>query len=94
MKNVDVEIYISQLKTFFDKNPGELNNLVHPSQHDEFYVMVKKIAFKNYEDGEDIPLTRTQYIEICKDLFDKLPKVDDKPKEIFVPTEFGGFYLN
>lgn len=92
--NIDVEIYLSQLKTFFEKNPGELDSLVHPTQQDEFFDMVKEIAYQNHDDGEEIPLTRTQYIKICKELFEKLPKVDNKEPEIFIPTKFGGFFLN
>ena len=37
MKNIDCEIYIKQLITFFENNPGDLMELVGDVQKEEFY---------------------------------------------------------
>ena len=37
MMNVDIEIYISQLITFFEKNPGDFMDLVGEVQKEEFF---------------------------------------------------------
>ena len=46
MKNVDIEIYISNLINFFEKNPNDLLVLIGDLQKDEFYVKLKKRANK------------------------------------------------
>ena len=38
MKNVDIEIYVSQVITFFEKNPNDLMGLIGGLQKDEFYL--------------------------------------------------------
>ena len=40
MMNVDIEIYISQLITFFEKNPGDFINLVVEVQKEELFQNV------------------------------------------------------
>ena len=76
--NVDVEVYISGIVKFFKKNPKELLNLVPKDKEQEFYSMLKKSSFNNYEKGEDYVLTRKQIIDICLELnegkTDKIPK--------------------
>ena len=46
MKNIDCEIYIKQLITFFENNPGDLMELVGNVQKEEFLIS----AFKTYID--------------------------------------------
>ena len=62
--NIDVEIYLSQFKTFFKDNPNEFYNLIGKGQPDDFFNEVKNIATKNHENGEDIELTKKQLIEV------------------------------
>ena len=37
MKNIDVEIYVSQLISFFENNPNDLMNLIGDSVKENFF---------------------------------------------------------
>ena len=74
--NVDVEVYISGIVKFFKDNPKDLLNLVPKDKEKDFYRMLKKSSFENYEKGDDYVLTRKQIIDICVELNnDKKDKV-------------------
>ena len=68
MKNVDVESYVNQLITFFDKNPNDLLNLIGDSLKDRFFEKVKVQCLKNAENGEEISLTQKQIIDIVVEM--------------------------
>ena len=53
MKNIDCEIYIKQLITFFEKNPGDLMILIGDVQKEEFYKKLREKCEKNVDDGID-----------------------------------------
>ena len=44
MGNVEIEIYMSNFKTFFDKNPEQLSQLIGVADPDMFFDGVKKIV--------------------------------------------------
>ena len=98
MMNVDIEIYISQLITFFEKNPGDFMNLVGEVQKEEFFQKMKEKSIENYEKGEDFILTKQQIIDVVVDL--KAPELNQKLKyaskvEGFIQkTKFGDIILN
>lgn len=94
MKNVDVEIYLSHLISFFDKNPNDLTELIGDVLKETFYEKVKEQCYKNFESGNEITLTQNQLIEIVVSL-----KKDMKNKEniimgVFQKTKFGLIALN
>jgi hypothetical protein len=64
MKNIDIEIYVSQVITFFEKNPNDLMDLIGELQKDEFYLKLRQQCEKNVEEGKDITLTKEQMINI------------------------------
>jgi len=95
MKNVDVEIYLSQLISFFDKNPNDFIDLIGSENKELFYDMVKEQCYKNVEKGEDVSLTRNQLLEIAfsiknKDK-DQTVKIVDG---VYQNTKFGKICLN
>lgn len=96
MYNVDVEIYLSQFISFFEKNPDELTLLIGNVDRDDFFDKVKEQSYKNLDDGEDVSLTKKQILEILvelrKDEITK-PKIEEI-KAIFLKTEFGEICLN
>jgi hypothetical protein len=98
MMNVDIEIYISQLITFFEKNPGDFMNLVGEVQKEEFFQKMKEKSIENYEKGEDFILTKQQIIDVVVDL--KAPELNQKLNyaskvEGFIQkTKFGDIILN
>lgn len=89
--NIDVQIYVSNLRKFFNENPNDLANLIPLDMKDIFYDKVLELAHQNVEEGKEIPLSRSQLIEICVNLNGNPPK---KGSDIFIETEFGNFFLN
>jgi hypothetical protein len=96
MKNVDIEIYLNQVITFFEKNPNDLMDLIGELQKDEFYLKLRQQCEKNVEEGKDITLTKEQMINIIVDL--KIPDIVDKQEvvvnNIVQKTKFGEIFLN
>lgn len=87
MGNVDIEIYISQLVNFFEKNPNDLMELIGDLQKEEFYEKLRERCQKNYDDGDDITLTRQQIIDVIVELkIGDLKSVKEK-KEIIINAE-------
>ncbi len=65
MGNLDIEIYMTNFKGFFDKNPDQLRQLIGDIDPKKFFNGVKKIVEFNSEDDEK-PLepTRKQLIDL------------------------------
>ena len=64
MKNIDVEIYISQMITFFEKNPKDFIDLVGNIEKEIFYNKMKERSLKNVKEEKDLILTKEQIIDI------------------------------
>jgi hypothetical protein len=96
MRNVDVDIYVNQFISFFDKNPEELKMLIGEVNKDDFYLKVTEQCYSNVEKGEDPSLTRPQIIEIIVKLRKSEITVTEETKiyEIFQKTKFGDICLN
>ena len=96
-KNVDCEIYISQLITFFDNNPNDLIDLVGDSKKENFFDLVREYVYLNLEKGEEITLTNQQLIEIVLKLNNSKKEPKTVSYEVLVPyikTKFGEIILN
>jgi len=95
MSNIDVEIYLSQMKTFFKENPNELVKLLGQANAEDFFDGVFKIATENVEKGDEVQLTNKQMIQLIVDL--NKPKQKTIKKEVMVPYinhRFGKIFLN
>ena len=98
MKNIDCEIYIKQLISFFESNPSDLMELIGDVQKEEFYSKLRENCEKNVDDGVDHILTRQQMIDIVMEL--KLPELFEKPNPKSVvegyiqKTKWGKIILN
>lgn len=96
MKNVDLEIYISQLINFFENNPNDLLDLIGSLQKDEFYKKLRERCEKNIEEGIDLILTREQIVNIVVEL--KIPNIKEQKhknlNKIIQKTKFGDIILN
>ena len=79
--SVDVEIYMNNIVKFFKENPNDLLNLVSKTKEEEFYSKLREVAFQNYENGEEVNLTREQIIEICANIHGKTKKIVKEKKE-------------
>jgi hypothetical protein len=96
MSNVDVDIYVNQLITFFDKNPNDLIDLIGNLLKESFYEKVREQCVKNSEIGDEVSLTQKQIIDIVVEL-KKVKSIDyDKTKlySIVQETKFGSIFLN
>lgn len=89
--DVDVKIYLSNLKKFFSDNPDDLENLIPVDMSKNFFFKVEQIANSNYLEGKEVALTRQQLIDLCVILNGNPPKKTDL---IFVELPFGKFFLN
>ena len=54
MKNIDIEIYITNLISFFDNNPNDLIDLIGSLQKEEFYDKLRKRSEKLQRDLDEI----------------------------------------
>jgi hypothetical protein len=91
MKNIDVDIYLTQFKTFFKQNPQDLIILIGDISPDNFYSEVKKQILENNENGDFIELTQKQLIDVIVRLNKQKIKKD---VSLFFETKFGNFSLN
>ena len=98
MKNIDCEIYISQVISFFENNPNDLMDLIGELQRNDFYEKLRERCEKNVDEGEDYVLTRTQMINIVLEL--KAPElikpqnVQSVVKGYIQKTKWGEIILN
>ena len=58
--DVDVQIYISNLKQFFKNNPNDLMVLIGDANHDKFFELVEKKVLENQKNGDGLELTKKQ----------------------------------
>jgi hypothetical protein len=77
MRNLDIDIYMTNFKGFFDKNPDQLKQLIGDIDPKKFFNGVKKIVEFNSEDDEK-PLepTRKQLIDLIVKLNGDQTSVD------------------
>jgi hypothetical protein len=93
MKNVDVEVYMSNLISFFEKNPNDLIVLIGDLQKDEFYSKLREECEKNLKEGKDIVLSKEQIVNIVVEL--KIPDMKyNNLDKIIQKTKFGDIILN
>jgi hypothetical protein len=93
MKNIDVDIYVSQLISFFNNNPNDLIDLIGDSLKDAFYEKIKEQCLKNVKDGDEVSLTQKQIIDIVVKL-KKGKNIEGKIHSIVQETKFGNIFLN
>ena len=83
--NIDVEIYVSQFKTFFRDNPEEFRGLIGKGNPDDFFKELRITANENLENGEDIELTRKQLILIVLKINEMGPENEKELEEKIKP---------
>ena len=90
--NVDVQIYLSNFKSFFNNNPNDLINLIGDGDKDKFFELVQESVIKNYEKGEDLELTKKQLIDIM--LILTKDRVEEKVEKFILKGPYGDIILN
>jgi hypothetical protein len=77
MRNLDIEIYMTNFKGFFDKNPEQLNQLIGAIDSEKFFEGVRKIVEENSKEEERaLEPTKKQLIGLILDLNGKKSNVD------------------
>lgn len=95
--NVDVEIYVSQFKTFFKENPDEFHNLIGKGKPEDFFYEVRVQAQKNFDEGEEIELTRKQLIDVVLRINNMGPDQSENVEKNLLPFQqhpMGKIWLN
>ena len=64
MKNLELEIYLNKLKSFFEKNPNQLKELIGDVDPTIFYNHVRIVVEDNINTQNTLELTRSQMLEI------------------------------
>jgi hypothetical protein len=90
--NVDVQIYLSNFKSFFNNNPNDLINLIGDGDKDKFFEMVQESVIENNEKGEDLELTKKQLIDIM--LILTKDRAEEKVENFILKGPYGDIFLN
>ena len=90
--NVDVQIYLSNFKSFFNNNPNDLINLIGDGDKDKFFEMVQESVIENNEKGEDLELTKKQLIDIM--LILTKDRVEEKVEKFILKGLYCDIILN
>ena len=90
--NVDVQIYLSNFKLFFNNNPNDLINLIGDGDKDKFFEMVQESVVENHEKGEDLELTKKQLIDIM--LILTKDRAEEKVENFILKGPYGDIFLN
>lgn len=95
MSKVDVDIYLNNLRRFFEKNPKDLINLIGDVDKDIFFEKVGEVAEKNIQGGKEVELTQQQFIDILLVLHKKKVEKQVSPhSDLFIKTKYSNFCLN
>ena len=90
--NVDVQIYLSNFKSFFNNNPNDLISLIGNNDKDKFFELVESAVTENYDKGEDLELTKKQLIDIM--LILTKDRVEEKVENFILKGPYGNIFLN
>ena len=98
MKNIDCDVYISQLINFFEKNPNDLMILIGDLQKEDFYQKLKEKCYENSKESDDHIITKQQMVDIIIEL--KMPELNQteiskmEVEGIVQKTKWGEIILN
>lgn len=95
MGNVEVEIYISKFKKFFDQYPDQLTLLIGNFNPDVFYDGVKDLVKENLEKDKPLEPTRKQILDLLVKInTNKSVTEIKKIVKPFIDHHMGGICLN
>jgi hypothetical protein len=95
MSSVEVEIYVSKFKKFFEQNPDQLTLLIGSIDPNIFYDGIKVIATENYNSERPVEPTRKQILDLLVEI--NTDKTKSEIKNIvkpFMEHHMGGICLN
>jgi hypothetical protein len=92
--NIDVDVYMNQFISFFEKNPNSLSDLIGKNDKNIFYRKVREQCYNNVKDGNEISLTKSQIIEIVNGLSSRLNQEINNFGNLFETTKISYYSLN
>ena len=90
--DVDVQIYLSNLKQFFKNNPNDLMELIGNSNQDMFFELVEKQVLENQKGEDGLELTKKQIVDIV--LILTKDRNEEKIESFIMKGPFGNIFLN
>jgi hypothetical protein len=94
MRYPEVEIYLNQFVSFFEKNPNDLLSLIGDSLKEDFFEKVREKSIANFTNGEDVSLTQKQIIDVVVELKKPTKEENTQIENIVFNTKFGEIILN
>ena len=96
MKNVDVDVYLTNLINFFEKNPNDLIDLIGELKKTIFYDKLREKSYENFEKGEEYIITQKQLVDIVVGMYDDVTSkgVKIEVKVPIIQTSYGTIWLN
>lgn len=84
--NIDAEIYLKQLFTFFNGNPEALISLIGDLNKESFYQKIKDTVYEKIKNDDEFLLTKKQMIDIIKDLWDEqIQRIKNTLPKLLIP---------
>jgi hypothetical protein len=90
--DVDIQIYLFNLKQFFKNNPNDLMNLIGDSNQEKFFELVEEQVIENQKNGDGLELTKKQIIDIV--LILTKDRDQEKIESFIMKGPFGNIFLN
>jgi len=90
--DVDVQIYLSNVKQFFKNNPNDLMELIGNSNQDMFFELVEKQVLENQKGEDGLELTKKQIIDIV--LILTKDRDQEKIESFIMKGPYGNIFLN
>jgi len=90
--DVDIQIYLSNLKQFFKNNPNDLMNIIGDSNQEKFFELVEEQVIENQKNGDGLELTKKQIIDIV--LILTKDRDQEKIESFIMKGPFGNIFLN
>lgn len=92
--SLEIDLYMKNVISFFKKNPKNLASLIPVEMEDDFYDMIKQTARFNKQLGNDVTLTKTQLLEICKEINIRFRPIDNYNNIFYETKNWGVICLN
>ena len=92
--SLEIEIYMSQFKGFFSKNPDQLKILIGDVEPESFYVKIRETVEKNVTEEKSVEPTRKQILTLIVDLNGGTKETVEKRLIPFKEHHMGSIYLN
>ena len=94
MKNLDVDLYITQFRGFFDKNPNDLLSLIGDVLVEDFFKRVEEQCYKNLEKGDEVSLKKLKKIfRVQSQKYSNILNLETSVLTNYNPQVLGVFYF-